>query len=70
MAAKYIMQARSDADDSLVVWKTDEADFAGAQFPGPGSPLDVSIVFSPASAGGGGVSIGLVYAIMQGNFNP
>lgn len=43
---QYLMQARSSSNGQLVVWSTlaDTPDFAGASFPGPGTPVDPAIV--------------------------
>lgn len=50
------MQAASSVDGQLHMWSADSADFAGADYPGDGDPVDVVVAAAPvaASAGGGG----------------
>lgn len=46
----YLMQAVSSTTGELVTWVTADADFAGVDFPGPGSPEHIAISSRPASA--------------------
>lgn len=38
-----LMQARSSSDGQLYVWRVSDVDFSGTGFPGPGSPLDITL---------------------------
>jgi hypothetical protein len=50
----YRMQARSSTSGLLVMWETTEPDFAGASFPGPGTPLHIAIANVFGNEGGSG----------------
>ncbi len=47
---QILMQARSSTSGALVTWLTDEPDWSGDFFPGPGDPLHVAVAFAPSSA--------------------
>lgn len=55
-----LMQARSSTTGAMVTWSVEDPDFAGAHFPGPGSPSHIAISGrEPAAVAGGGGGGGL-----------
>lgn len=49
MAMIYLMQARSTTSGALVTWQSATPDFAGATWPGPGSPEYIAASARPAA---------------------
>lgn len=47
----YVMQAASSVDGQIYTWIADAPDFAGADYPGDGSPVDLVVASKPGSAG-------------------
>lgn len=56
---RYLMQARSSDDGQMYRWMTNEPDFAGAGFPGPGTAEEPAVVAQSGESGGGGETPGL-----------
>jgi hypothetical protein len=54
MATNVQMQARSSSDGELYYWVTSSPDFAGASFPGPGTPEEIAVVAKAEGGAGGG----------------
>jgi hypothetical protein len=47
----YVMQAASSVDGQIYTWIADAPDFAGDDYPGDGSPVDLVVASKPGSAG-------------------
>lgn len=62
----FQMQARSSSSGELVTWLSDTPDFAGEDYPGPGSPLHIVVASRPQGAGSGaGANVGSGVAVFK-----